>query len=221
MIIGKEYDLALSVILKCEKKNKEELIKFLEEFPAELYKKIQIVAKILEEKKEHQNLSEEEKEMMEGNCELNKMLYSYIFGGYDQQLSLCKYKSNGESYDWLYELSIAQISYDKNNPCIEMFDGESFGSIERSITTKDYYNNGRIVGGLEPCEEIEYGVMKLPIGWIVLTHIDDVNDKTKIRISKVNINKILAMQENLNVANLSQTFLPKRKIRVNKIISKL
>ena len=221
MIIGKEYDLALSVIIKSEKKNNEELIKFLEEFPAELYKKIQIVAKILEEKKEYENLSEEEKEMMEGDYEQNKVLYSYLFGEYDQQLSLCKYNCNGESYDLMYELSIAQISYDKNNPCIEMFDGESFGSIERSITTENYYNNGRIVGGLETCEEIEYDVMKLPIGWIVLSHVDDVNDRTKLRISIVSINKMLALQENLNIENLSQTFLPKRKIRLNKKISRL
>lgn len=205
MIIGKEYDCSLSVMLKNSKK-REELIEFLKEFPEELYVKIRKAVKVFDEKKEYRNFSASEREMMRGEYKTqNGEFYSYVFCENNNQLVLYKNKLTDNEIFPVYELAIERLNFEKYS--FKSKYSESIGNIEKTIIDNNVNDNLKI----EKCEEIEYRIVKNLFGLFVLSYINDSKDKIKVQVNKINLDKILLKQDNFNIQTLSQNYSSKKK----------
>lgn len=224
MIFGKEYDIALSMILKCDKKNKEEIIKKITELPMELIKQIREAIKIIDEKGIMSELTEEEQTLMSGVVEVSDTEYfAFSIDRYDLSLSITKTKKQSSLVmdSHYYELELSRIN-DYQLMDMDMFEDEYIGKYE---TDRDVVEEKTIVfqGQLATSHKIasnesEYYIDETPIGWYICTCFCDKNDKERKKISRINLDKIMAMQDSICVENLDNIFLSKRKVKTRKRI---
>lgn len=217
MIFGKDYDLALSIVLKCEKKYIEELINLLDELPKELVNQIHIATSLIENKGEYSKLTTEEQKMMNGLVEcMDGICFSFDIDVYDESLCISKKKKHDilNVYNPLYELTLKRYSYDDYYD-LEFFEDEDVASIERDIDVGDINISSDSIVSMISCEEIEYNIRKTPFGWFIFSCIDDKNDRVITKVSRINLKKILSLQEQLGYNNYKKMFMPK--VRKRKI----
>ena len=161
MLFGEGYDFALWQIIKTDKKNREEIISFIKEFPKELYGKMQDDLIKIEKRKETHIPGKGNYEIFSNIVEKNNKIYQYQIDEFFESLKITKFIRNKNFLKTVFEIELQNINLN------QLFDEGEIGYLNHNIDNKE--NN----------EKIEYNLVTTPVGSLIYYNI---GDKAKIKI---------------------------------------
>lgn len=158
MIFDEKFDQSLWCIVKGDKKNRKQIVRFIEELPIEF---IEMVRDGIEKYRKIEDPFESEEEIS-GEYEIgNNITYHFdiIDFGMENYLRLSKFILN----ETLDESDIMLELTDGGVKDIEEWD--NFDELDLGVSTTDIIHNFK--NGLMKCNESQYIIVKTPIGSIV------------------------------------------------------
>ena len=193
MIFGKDYDASLWYIVKADRKNRKEIVKFIKEIPEQLLKNIRISIEKLDRKEF--DFDGETSDFYSCASNNDSKIYFYFQIDEDGALTITKSLYDSSIEDELFELMLFPVNpeYVKQ---LENFEEEWLGTVTNNIKTT---HTGENVGLID-CNESEYNIYNTPFGHFVGYNREILNGKTEISIYKpVNSRKI---PKDINKENL-------------------
>lgn len=181
MIFDKDYyDKSLWLMLKVDRENRDRIIDFIKCIPYELHIQIQDSIRIYKEKvKDNDILFSECDYKLSGDFETNRhVLYWYDINIDNGSLTL------GYSilYGYIYWDSIIMelVPYDEMYQ-LRYFDDELIGNLEYDFTTTETSI---------ACNEKEYNIINTPFGNLIISMLEDRQNRKRLGINRVDIEKI-------------------------------
>ena len=196
MIFDEDYDTALWFILKADRKNRKEIVKFLLEMPAELVDNIRIAIERARTKKEY-NLPNVPSNFYNVVCKDNPEYFYNFQIDDDDGLSITKEYYDGTHLDDVFELLLYPVSVEAAKE-LENFEEEWLGTVTYDIETK--HSGDDMIGGTVICKESEYNIRKTPLGHVVSYSREILGGNREISIYKpVRLGKALKQVKKGNI----------------------
>lgn len=164
MIIDKNIDKSLWLVLNADKKNSEKVVNFIVSIPDELKEQIKEKIKILNE---YKNSGEKKISFLCGEYETSEqILYWFQMDSYYEEIDMGYKRYNGCVYEDVFEMT---LSLSEDLFSVKNFDKKNIGRIEYDIHTNNIDNICSIVESTEN----SYDLVKIPLGYIVVYSVDD------------------------------------------------
>lgn len=203
MIIDKNFDKSLWLVLNADKKNSERVVNFIVNIPNELKEQIKEKIKILNEFK---NSEDKRITFLCGEYETSEhLLYWFELDSYFEEIDMGYKRFNGCVYEDVFEMT---LSLSEDLFSVKNFDKKNIGRIEYDISTKNIDNIFNVVES----SENEYNLYRTPLGYLVVYSVDD--DKGIKHYMKI-IN-ILDMPEQLFIDDIKDRNDAKKLVKERK-----
>ena len=204
MIIDKNIDKSLLLVLNAERENRDKIIGFINSIPDELKLLIKDRMKLYEDYKKN---GEKNLAYLCGEYNTSDdLLYFFEIDTYFKEIDIGCMKSNGYVYEDVFGLT---LSLDDELLLIKNFDKKYVGRIEYDI----YTENVDGICSIKSSSENTYNLVKTPLGYVVLCSRD--NDKgVKKHYQKIDVSGIseeLHMEDIQELNNVNRLVRRKRK----------
>lgn len=202
MIFDKDYDASLWCIVKADRKNRKEIMDFINEIPEELLENIRISIEKL--KKGEFIFDGETSDFYRCISKKQPRIFYYFQLDEDECLTIIKSYYDGYNEDELFELEINPIKPEYFIK-IGMFEEEYIGTLTNNIQTTHFDNKY----GLIDCTENEYTLYKTPIGHFIAYGKEIPNsEKVVTMIKPISLKR---MPEDISKDNiLCRRLIPRR-----------
>ena len=173
MIIDKEYDKFLWIILKVDKKNRQRIIEFIKSVPKPIFDGLEKSIEMYRKYEQDDMIFLDEMNLTGLYETHNRLLYWYEIEKDFGTLEIGYSVFTGKKYEDAFSLSLeldSILSEDNYEECI--------GSIRYDISEE---------GNTTICNEVEYNLID---GRIVVSSLDGRNDKHRIRLNFINLDNI-------------------------------
>ena len=195
MIFDEDYDTALWFILKADKKNRKDIVKFLLGMPEEFVENVRVAIERARKNKEYE-LKDVPSNFYNVVCDDNPSYFYNFQMSEDNGLRITKEYYDGEHLDDIFELLLFPVSVEAAKE-LENFEEEWLGTVTYDIKTKHVEGS---TTGLIQCKESEYNIHKTPLGHVVSYSREILNGSRDISIVKpVRLKKALKQVRSGNI----------------------
>ena len=162
MLFEEDYDTALWLILKADKKNRKDITRFLLDMPGQVVDNIR--AEIERVKNKEPEPSERPSDYYNVVCDKDpNYFYNFQVDDADRCLRISKEYYDGEHLEDVFELMLFPVGVEYAK-LLENFEEEWLGTFTYNIKTQHSDKEG---SRLVDCKESEYNIHKTPIGHFV------------------------------------------------------
>ncbi len=156
MIFDEKFDQSLWCIIKGDKKNRKQIVKFIKELPVEF---IEMVREGIEKYRQIEDPYNSEEDIYNDYMVGDKVSYFFEIkrSGMENYLRLKKDILNGKFYDPIIMLEL------NDGGVKDISEWDNFDELDLGVSTIDI----KYIFGLMKCNESQYSIVKTPIGNVV------------------------------------------------------
>lgn len=156
MIFDEKFDQSLWCIIKGDKKNRKQIVKFIKELPVEF---IEMVREGIEKYRQIEDPYNSEEDIYNDYMVGDKVSYFFEIkrSGMENYLRLKKDILNGKFYDPIIMLELT------DGGVKDISEWDNYDELDLGVSTTDI----KYIFGLMKCNESQYSIVKTPIGNVV------------------------------------------------------